>query len=69
MYYRLVRLTRTFKIIARTSIDMELTKNLNIYLRQTETAIFLATKHEKAIMAISYLNFSIQKTHQNSKKC
>ena len=48
----------------------KLPKNLNIYLRnyQTETAIFLATKHEKTIMACSYLNFSIQKIHQNSKK-
>ena len=35
---------------------------------QTETAIFLATKHEKKIMACSYLHFSIQKIHQNSKK-
>ena len=39
----------------RTSADMELrktTQNLNIYLHnyQTETAIFLATKHEKTIM-------------------
>ena len=48
----------------------KLPKNLNIYLHnyQTETAIFLATKHEKTIMACSYLNFSIQKIHQNSKK-
>ena len=46
------------------------TQNLNIYLYnyQTETAIFLATKHEKTIMACSYLNFSMQKIHQNSKK-
>ena len=37
------------------------TQNLNIYLHnyQTETAIFLATMHEKTIMACSYLNFSI----------
>ena len=48
----------------------KLPKNLNIYLRnyQTETAIFLATKHEKTIMACSYLHFSTQKIHQNSKK-
>ena len=47
----------------------ETTQNLNIYLYnyQTETAIFLATKHEKTIMAYSYLNFSIQKIHQISK--
>ena len=34
-------------------------RNLNIYLYnyQTETAIFLATKHKKTIMACSYLNF------------
>ena len=39
--------------------NSETTQNLNIYLYnyQTETAIFLATKHEKTIMACSYLNF------------
>ena len=38
--------------------NSETTQNLNIYLHnyQTETAIFLATKHEKIIMACSYLN-------------
>ena len=43
--------------------NSETTQNLNIYLHnyQTETAIFLATKHEKTIMACSYLNFTIQK--------
>ena len=48
----------------------KLPKNLNIYLHnyQTGTAIFLATKHEKTVMACSYLNFSIQKIYQNSKK-
>ena len=45
----------------------KLPKNLNIYLHQTEAAIFLATKHENTIMACSYLNFSIQKIHQISK--
>ena len=47
----------------------KLPRNLNNYLRnyQTETAIFLATKHKKAITASSYLNFSIQKIHQNGK--
>ena len=37
--------------------DSEATQNLNIYLHnyQTETAIFPATKHEKTIMAYSYL--------------
>ena len=37
----------------------EPTQNLSIYLYncQTETAIFLATKHEETIMACSYLNF------------
>ena len=47
----------------------KLSKNLNIYLRncQTEAGIFLATKHEKETMACSYLNFSIQEIHQNSK--
>ena len=50
--------------------NSETTQNLNIYLHnyQTEKAIFLATKHEKTITACSYLNFSIQKIHQNSKK-
>ena len=50
--------------------NSETTQNLNIYLHncQTETAIFLATKHEKTIMECSYLNFSIQKIHQNGKK-
>ena len=40
--------------------NSETTQNLNIYLHnyQTETTIFLATKHEKTIMACSYLNFS-----------
>ena len=35
------------------------TKNLNIYLYnyQKETAIFLATKHEKTVVACSYLIF------------
>ena len=39
--------------------NSETTQNLNIYLYnyQTETAIFLATKHEKTIMACSYLIF------------
>ena len=34
-------------------------QNLNIYLYnyQREAAIFIATKHKKAIMACSYLNF------------
>ena len=34
-------------------------QNFNIYLYnyQSETAIFLATKHEKTIMAYSYLVF------------
>ena len=50
--------------------NSETTQNLNIYLhnQQTETAIFLAKKHEKTTIACSYLNFSIQKIHQNSKK-
>ena len=40
--------------------NSETTQNLDIYLYsyQTETAIFVATKHEKIIMACSlYLNF------------
>ena len=40
-----------------------------IYLHnyQTETAIFLATKHEKTIMACSYLNF-FSHTENTSKQ-
>ena len=39
--------------------NSETIQSLNIYLYnyQSETAIFLATKHEKTIMASSYLNF------------
>ena len=50
-------------------MNSETTQNLNIYLHnyQTERTIFLATKHEKTIMACNYLNFSIQKIYQNSK--
>ena len=64
--YKLVRITQKEHLLIWKS---ETTQNLNIYLQnyQTETAIFLATKHEKTIMACSYLNFSIQKIHQNSK--
>ena len=51
----------TVKITQKTSLiwNSETTQNLNIYLYnyQTETAIFLATKHEKIIVACSYLNF------------
>ena len=49
--------------------NSETTQNLNIYLHnyQTETAIFLATKHEKTIMACSYLNFSSH-TENTSKQ-
>ena len=62
----MVRITQKEHLLIWNS---ETTQNLNIYLHnyQTETAIFLATKHEKTIMACSYLNFSIQKIHQNSK--
>ena len=64
--YKPVRITQKEHLLIWNS---ETTQNLNIYLHnyQTETAIFLATKHEKTIMACSYLNFSIQKIHQNSK--
>ena len=66
--YKPVRITQQKE--HRLIWNSETTQNLNIYLHnyQTETAIFLATKHEKTIMACSYLNFSIQKIHQNSKK-
>ena len=51
-----VRITQKEHLLIWNS---ETTQNLNIYLYnyQTETAIFLATKHEKTIMACSYLNF------------
>ena len=35
----------------------KLPKNLNIYLCNYQTVTFLATEHEKTIMAYSYLNF------------
>ena len=40
-------------------MELKTTQNLNIYRynHQTETAIFVATKHKKTIMACSYLNF------------
>ena len=52
--------------------NSETTQNLNIYLHnyETETAIFLATKHEKAVMACNYLNFSKYiKTAKNGGFC
>ena len=51
--------------------NSETTQNLNIYLHnyQTETAIFLATKHEKIVIARSYLSFpSHTEIHQKSNK-
>ena len=49
--------------------NSETTQNLNIYLHnyQTETAIFLVTKHEKIIMACSDLNF-FSHTENTSKQ-
>ena len=66
--YKRVRLTQQKEHLLIW--NSETAQNLNIYLHnyQTETAIFLATKHGKTIMACNYLNFSIQKIHQNSKK-
>ena len=54
--YKPVRITQKEHLLIWNS---ETTQNLNIYLYnyQTETAIFLATKHEKAIMACSYWFF------------
>ena len=65
--YKPVRITQKKEYLLIWS--SETTQNLNIYLYnyQTETAIFLATKHEKTIIACSYLNLSMQKIHQNSK--
>ena len=66
--YKPVRITQQKEHLLKW--NSETTQNLNIYLHnyQTETAIFLATKHEKTIMACSYLNFfSMQKIHQNRK--
>ena len=50
--------------------NSEIIQNLNIYLHnyQIETAIFLATKHEKTIMACSYLSFSIQKINSSKQQ-
>ena len=54
--YKPVRITQKEHLLIWNS---ETTQNLNIYLHnyQTETAIFLAAKHEKTIMACSYLTF------------
>ena len=51
-----VRITQKEHLLIWNS---ETTQTLNIYLYnyQTETAIFLATKHEKTIMACSFLIF------------
>ena len=48
--------------------SQKLPKNLNIYLRQTETAIFLATKHEKIIMAYGTCNYIIFFHTENTSK-
>ena len=54
--YKPVRITQKEHLLIWNS---ETTQNLNIYLYnyQTETASFLAAKHEKTIMACSYLDF------------
>ena len=51
--------------------NSETTQNLNIYLHnyQTETAIFLVTKHEQTIMACSYLNFSNREYIKTAESC
>ena len=43
----------------RTSADItqKVPQNIYLYNYQAETAIFLATKHEKTVMACSYLFF------------
>ena len=66
--YKPVRITQQKEHLLKW--NSKTTQNLNIYLHyyQREAIIFLATKHEKTVMACSYLNFSIQKIHQNSKK-
>ena len=68
--YKPVRITQQKEHLNLLIWNSETTQNLNVYRYsyQTETAIFLATKHGKTIMACSYLNFSIQKIHQNNKK-
>ena len=63
--YKPVRITQKEHLLIWNT---ETTQNNYLRNYQTETAIFLATKHEKTIMACSYLNFSMQKIHQNSKK-
>ena len=54
--YKPVRITQKEHLLIWNS---ETTQNLNIYLYnyQTETAIFLPTKHGKTTMACSYLIF------------
>ena len=74
---RVNKLSRKYKPIRITQQKEHLfiwnsvpTQNVNIYPHnyQTETAIFLATKHEKTIMACSYLKFSLQKIIKTAKK-
>ena len=60
------RITQKEHLLKWNSETTQKPKHLRNY--QTKTAIFLATKHEKTIMACSYLNFFIQRVHQNSKK-
>ena len=62
--YRPVKVTQKEHMLIWNS---ELPKNLNIYLHQTEAAIFLATKHEKIIMAYSYLKFFHTENTSNFK--
>ena len=62
---RASKLHRKYKPVRNTQKDhlliwnLETTQNLNIYLYnyQTETTIFLATQHEKQVMACSYIDF------------
>ena len=67
--YKPVRITQQKEHMLQW--NSETTQNLNIYLHnyQTETAIFLATKHEKIVIARSYLSFpSHTEIHQKSNK-
>ena len=52
--YTAVRITQKTHLLIW---NLETTENIYLYNYQTEAAIFLATKHEKTIMACSSLIF------------
>ena len=70
---RVNKLYRKYKPVRITQKEHLLIWNTettqNNYLRnyQTETAIFLATKHEKTIMTCNYLDFPYRKYNKTAK--